>query len=140
MDDRPHRLLRARPSGYRPAAPEYVARIGHARASALVALFLVPEPISRETVQKVARLARLDLNDAEVERMTQQLAGMLEHFRDVDALDLSNVEPLTQPIPLSNVLRDDIVAPSLDRDEVLGSAPAAQDGRFRVPPIVGFEE
>lgn len=117
-----------------------MARIRHARASALVALFLVPEPISRETVQKVARLARLDLNDAEVERMTQQLAGMLEHFRDVDALDLSNVEPLTQPIPLSNVLRDDVVAPSLDRDEVLGSAPAAQDGRFRVPPIVGFEE
>lgn len=117
-----------------------MARIGHARASALVALFLVPDPISRETVQKVARLARLDLNDAEVERMTQQLAGMLEHFRDVDALDLSNVEPLTQPIPLSNVLRDDVAAPSLDRDEVLGSAPAAQDGRFRVPPIVGFEE
>ena len=140
MDDRPHRLLRARSSGYRSAAPEYVARIGHARASALVALFLVPEPISRETVQKVAHLARLDLNDAEVERMTQQLAGMLEHFRDVDALDLSNVEPLTQPIPLSNVLRDDVVAPSLNRDEVLGSAPAAQDGRFRVPPIVGFEE
>lgn len=122
-----------------------MARIGHARASALVAidlvaLFLVPEPISRETVQKVARLARLDLNAAEVERMTEQLAGMLEHFRDVDALDLSNVEPLTQPIPLTNVLRDDVVAPSLDRDEVLGSAPAAQDGRFRVPPIVGFEE
>lgn len=122
-----------------------MARIGHARASALVAidlvaLFLVPEPISRETVQKVARLARLDLTDAEAERMTQQLAGMLEHFRDVDALDLSNVEPLTQPIPLANVLRDDVVAPSLDRDEVLGSAPAAQDGRFRVPPIVGFEE
>lgn len=122
-----------------------MARIGHARASALVAidlvaLFLVPEPISRETVQKVARLARLDLNDAEVGRMTEQLAGMLEHFRDVDALDLSTVEPLTQPIPLTNVLRDDVVAPSLDRDEVLGSAPAAQDGRFRVPPIVGFEE
>ena len=139
MDDRPHRLLRARPSGYRPAAPEYVARIGHARASALVALFLVPEPISRETVQKVARLARLDLNDAEVERMTQQLAGMLEHFRDVDALDLSNVEPLTQPYPLKNVLREDVIAPSLDRDEVLGQAPTAESGRFRVPPTIGFD-
>jgi len=117
-----------------------VARDGHARASALVAFDLVPEAISRETVEKVARLARLALNDAEVTRMTQQLAGMLEHFRDVDALDLSNVEPLNQPIPLTNVLRDDVVAPSLDRDEVLASAPAAQDGRFRVPPIVGFEE
>lgn len=89
---------------------------------------------------KVARLARLHLNDSEVDRMTNQLAGMLEHFRDVDALDLSDVEPLNQPIPLSNMMRDDVEAPSLDRDEVLSSAPAAQDGRFRVPPIVGFEE
>jgi aspartyl-tRNA(Asn)/glutamyl-tRNA(Gln) amidotransferase subunit C len=100
----------------------------------------VPEPISRDTVAKVARLARLDLSDAEVARMTDQLAGMLDHFRDVDALDLSGVEPLTQPIPLSNVLRDDVESPSLDRDEVLASAPAAEDGRFRVPPIIGFEE
>ena len=72
--------------------------------------------------------------------MTSQLAGMLEHFRDVDALDLSNVEPLNQPIPLSNVMRDDVEVPSLDRDEVLANAPAAHDGRFRVPPIIGFEE
>jgi len=99
----------------------------------------VPEPISRETVAKVARLARLDLTDAEIERMTTQLAGMLDHFRDVDALDLSKVEPMNQPIPLSNVLRDDVDAPSLDRDEVLASAPAAQDGRFRVPPIIGLD-
>ena len=100
----------------------------------------MPESISRETVAKVARLARLHLNDEEVDRMTNQLAGMLEHFRDVDALDLSNVEPLNQPIPLSNVMRDDVEVPSLDRDEVLANAPAAQDGRFRVPPIIGFEE
>jgi len=53
---------------------------------------------------------------------------------------LSNVEPMNQPMPLTNVLRDDVVAESLDRDEVLASAPAAQDGRFRVPPIIGFEE
>jgi len=100
----------------------------------------VPESISRETVAKVARLARLHLNDEEVDLMTSQLAGMLEHFRDVDALDLSNVEPLNQPIPLSNVMRDDVEVPSLDRDEVLANAPAPQDGRFRVPPIIGFEE
>lgn len=100
----------------------------------------MPESISRETVAKVARLARLHLNDEEVDLMTSQLAGMLEHFRDVDALDLSNVEPLNQPIPLSNVMRDDVEVPSLDRDEVLANAPAAQDGRFRVPPIIGFEE
>lgn len=100
----------------------------------------MPEPISRETVAKVARLARLDLDESEVGRMTAQLAGMLDHFRDVDALDLSGVEPMNQPVPLTNVLRDDVEAPSLDRDEVLAAAPAAEDGRFRVPPIVGLEE
>jgi aspartyl-tRNA(Asn)/glutamyl-tRNA(Gln) amidotransferase subunit C len=64
---------------------------------------------------------------------------MLAHFRDVDALDLADVRPMSQPYELVNVLRDDEPAPSLDRDEVLASAPAAEDGRFRVPPIVGLE-
>lgn len=100
----------------------------------------MPEQISPEVVRKVARLARLSLTDDEVARMTSQLGGMLEHFRDVDALKLDDVAPMSQPLPLSNVLRDDVVAPGLDRTEVLASAPAAQDDRFRVPPIIGFEE
>ena len=62
---------------------------------------------------------------------------MLAHFADIDALELADVEPMTQPYPLVNVLRDDVVRPSLDRDEVLAVAPAAEDGRFRVPPILG---
>ena len=64
---------------------------------------------------------------------------MLEHFADVDALDLSDVAPMTQPYPLINVMRDDVEAPVLDRGEVLAAAPQAEDGRFRVPPIVGLE-
>ena len=72
-------------------------------------------------------------------RMTAQLAGMLDHFADIDALDLSAVEPMTQPLPLVNVLRDDVVQPGLDRDEVLAAAPAAVDGRVRVPPVIGLE-
>lgn len=100
----------------------------------------MPEQISPEVVRKVARLARLALTDEEVARMTSQLGGMLEHFRDVDALKLDAVAPMIQPLPLSNVLRDDVVAPGLDRAEVLANAPAAQDDRFRVPPIIGFEE
>lgn len=71
--------------------------------------------------------------------MTSQLAGMLEHFADIDALDLSAVEPMTRPYPLSNVLRQDVVVQGLDRDEVLANAPAAEEGRFRVPPIVGLD-
>ena len=71
--------------------------------------------------------------------MTSQLAGMLEHFRDIDALDLSEVEPMTQPYPLKNVMREDVEAKSLDRQEVLDQAPAAESSRFRVPPTIGFD-
>ena len=97
------------------------------------------ERISAAAVAKVARLARLDVSDDEITRMTGQLAGMLEHFADIDSLDLSDVTPMTQPYPLTNVFREDVVAPSLDRDEVLANAPAAEDGRFRVPPIIGLD-
>ncbi|MEY3053817.1 MAG: aspartyl/glutamyl-tRNA(Asn/Gln) amidotransferase subunit [Actinomycetota bacterium] len=95
--------------------------------------------ISADAVAKVARLARLDVTPDDIARLTSQLDGMLEHFADIDALDLADVEPMTQPYPLVNVMRDDVVAPSLDRDEVLAAAPAAEDGRFRVPPIIGLE-
>jgi len=100
----------------------------------------VSDRITAADVAKVARLARLDLPASDIERMTAQLAGMLEHFADVDALDLSAVEPMTQPFPLVNVFRDDVVRPGLDRDEVLACAPDAEDGRFRVPPVVGLAE
>jgi aspartyl-tRNA(Asn)/glutamyl-tRNA(Gln) amidotransferase subunit C len=97
----------------------------------------VSERITAAAVAKVARLARLDVTAEEIERMTSQLDGMLEHFADVDALDLSDVAPMAQPIPLTNVLRADVVRPCLDRAEVLAAAPAAEDGCFRVPPIGG---
>lgn len=98
-----------------------------------------PDRISAATVAKVARLARLDLSPADVETMTAQLAGMLEHFADIDALQLDEVEPMTQAYPLANVFREDVVVEGLDRDEVLAEAPAAEDGRFRVPPIIGLD-
>ena len=88
---------------------------------------------------KASRLARLDVTPDEVQRITTQMAGMLEHFADIDALDLSDIEPMTQPYPLSNVFREDVVVTGLDREEVLANAPAAEDGRFRVPPIVGLD-
>lgn len=97
------------------------------------------ERISVEVVVKVSRLARLDVTPDEVQRITTQMAGMLEHFADIDALDLTDVEPMTQPYPLSNVFREDVVVTGLDREEVLANAPAAEDGRFRVPPIVGLD-
>ena len=97
------------------------------------------ERISTADVVKVAKLSRLDLTTDEITVMTAQLDSMLEHFADMDALDLAQVEPMTQPFPLQNVLREDVVVPGLDRDEVLAVAPAAEDGRFRVPPIIGLD-
>ena len=83
---------------------------------------------------------RLHLTDDELERATAELSKMLDHFEDIDALDLDGVEPMMQPTPLANVMRDDVVGDVLDRDEVLAAAPLTEDGRFRVPPIIGLDE
>jgi aspartyl-tRNA(Asn)/glutamyl-tRNA(Gln) amidotransferase subunit C len=96
-------------------------------------------PISEADVAKVARLARLDIDDAHVHQFTEQLVKVLAHFRDIDALDLSSVAPMTQPYPLVNVMRDDVELPTLDTDEVLAAAPEAEERRFRVPPIIGLD-
>ncbi|MFN7151505.1 MAG: Asp-tRNA(Asn)/Glu-tRNA(Gln) amidotransferase subunit GatC [Microthrixaceae bacterium] len=97
------------------------------------------ERITTDDVQKVAKLARLRLSDDELHRFTGQLADVLEHAADLETLDLDGVEPMAHPVPLTNVLRADEPATPLERDEVLASAPAAEDGLFRVPPVLGEE-
>ena len=82
-------------------------------------------------------LARLGLTDEEIEEFTEQLGVILEHAAQVSALDTADVPPTAHPLPLVNVFRPDEVTPGLDRDEVLSQAPAAEDGQFRVPPILG---
>ena len=84
----------------------------------------------------MARLSRLALTDDEIERLTVDLAAVLAHAADVASLDLEGVPPTAHPLPLRNVLRADVVRPSLDREEVLAAAPATEDGRFRVPRIL----
>ena len=96
-------------------------------------------PLTRADVTHVARLARLALSEEEVEQFTIQLGAVLEHFASVAALDTSGVPPTSHPIPLTNVLRPDERRPSLERDVVLAMAPAEEDGRFRVPRILGEE-
>lgn len=92
--------------------------------------------ITRADVEHVARLARLELTDAELDASTEQLEAILEHAEDVAELDLADVEPTAHPLPLVNVVRPDTVGPTLDRAEVLAAAPATEDGRFRVPRIL----
>ena len=97
-----------------------------------------PKPtLSSDEVVHVAMLARLALTAEEIEVFTGQLAAVLEHAADVAALDTAGVAPTAHPIPLVNVLRDDTPMPGLGPDEVLSQAPAVEDGRFRVPRILG---
>lgn len=93
--------------------------------------------ITPDDVAHVARLARLSLTEEELATFTDQLDAVLDHAADVEALDLDEVPPTSHPYPLSNVLRDDVVVPSLDRDEVLAQAPSVEDHQFRVPPVLG---
>jgi aspartyl-tRNA(Asn)/glutamyl-tRNA(Gln) amidotransferase subunit C len=93
--------------------------------------------LSREDVVHVARLARLELAEEEVELFTAQLQTVLDHADDVAALELGHLPPSSHPVALDNVLRPDEPVPSLDRDEVLAAAPAVEDHRFRVPRIGG---
>ena len=97
----------------------------------------MPERISAAEVAHVARLARLYLTDDELDRFAGQLGDVLEHAADVAALDTAGVPPTAHPLPVQNVFRADEPRPGLDRDEVLAMAPAAEDGRFRVPRILG---
>jgi aspartyl-tRNA(Asn)/glutamyl-tRNA(Gln) amidotransferase subunit C len=98
---------------------------------------MATEKITAADVRHVATLARLDVTDEEVELFAGQLADVLEHAEDVEALDTAGVPPTAHPLPLVNVLREDVPRDSLDRDEVLSQAPAAEDRRFRVPRILG---
>ncbi|HYL53213.1 MAG TPA: Asp-tRNA(Asn)/Glu-tRNA(Gln) amidotransferase subunit GatC [Acidimicrobiia bacterium] len=93
--------------------------------------------ITRQDVEHVARLARLALTEAEVEALTHELGAILDHAAEVSALRTADVPPTAHPLPLVNVLRPDEARTGLPRDEVLAEAPEAEDGRFRVPRILG---
>jgi aspartyl-tRNA(Asn)/glutamyl-tRNA(Gln) amidotransferase subunit C len=90
--------------------------------------------ISRDEVLHVARLARLELTDDEVEKFTEQLSAILEAVAKVSELDLSDVEPTAHPLDIVNVWADDEPRPSLQAEEALANAPDRHDGFFKVPP------
>lgn len=92
--------------------------------------------IDRPTVDHIARLARLDLSQDERVRMQAELTQILGHAEKVQELDLDDVPPTSQSVPLRNVMRPDLVSPSLPQEDALRNAPAAEDGRFRVPRII----
>lgn len=89
--------------------------------------------IDRDQVLHVARLARLELTEDELERMAGELSGILEHVERMNELDLEGVEPTSHVVELENVLRPDKPRPSWPREQILEPAPDPDEGAFRVP-------
>lgn len=92
--------------------------------------------ITREDVGHVARLARLELNDDELERMREQLNAILGYIDKLRELDITNVEPTSHAVPLVNVMREDEVVPCVPTDAMLANAPDRVGELFRVPRII----
>ncbi len=89
-----------------------------------------------EEVLRIARLARLGLSEAEIDRMGEQLSDILENFEILKQVDTSDIPPTAQSITLQNVVRDDEIAPSLPQDQVLANAPQRDGNFFRVRAVL----
>jgi aspartyl-tRNA(Asn)/glutamyl-tRNA(Gln) amidotransferase subunit C len=89
--------------------------------------------IDRDQVLHVARLARLELTEEELERMAGELSGILDHVERMNELDLDGVEPTAHVVALENILRADERRPSWPREQILEPAPDPEEGAFRVP-------
>ena len=89
--------------------------------------------IDREQVRHVARLARLELSDEEVDRMASELADVLVHIETIGELDLEGVAPTSHVVAVENALREDLPVPSLTHEQALADAPAVAAGGFAVP-------
>jgi len=87
-------------------------------------------------IEKVARLARLELSEEEKETFENQMEQILTYMEQLNRLDTSGVEPTSHAIPIYNVFRDDEVKPSFPHEEVLAIAPDEEDGHFKVPRII----
>ena len=92
--------------------------------------------LSREEVLHIARLARVALTEAEIARMSEQLSNLLEHFEVLQQVDTEGIPPTAQSVALQNVVRDDVVEPSLAQEDVLANAPRREDDCFRVRAVL----
>jgi aspartyl-tRNA(Asn)/glutamyl-tRNA(Gln) amidotransferase subunit C len=93
--------------------------------------------LTLDDVQKVARLARLALDDATLHRLTGQLESILGYVEKISQADVTGAEPMAHALALHNVLREDIVTPSLPLEKVLQNAPASDGPFFKVPKVIG---
>lgn len=96
--------------------------------------------LTPEQVRHVAKLARLSISDQQVAKFSTQLTSILSYVAKLSEVDVEGVEPLAHPIPLHNVLREDVAKPSLEVDLVLANAPSKDEPFFRVPKVIGGDE
>jgi aspartyl-tRNA(Asn)/glutamyl-tRNA(Gln) amidotransferase subunit C len=98
--------------------------------------------LTRDDVSHLAHLARLELSEQELDIYVGQLSVILDAVATVSAVAAldADIEPTTHAVPLTNVYRDDVVRPGLTHEAALAGAPAVEDGRFRVPQILGEEQ
>jgi len=101
---------------------------------------MAEQKITPEQVIHVAKLGRLDLSDEQRRKFATQLENILEYVAKISQVDVSGVEPMAHALPLHNVLRDDVVEPSLPLEKVLMNAPDTDGPFFKVPKILGGDE
>ncbi len=91
--------------------------------------------INKEEVKHVAKLARLELTDEEVNKYSQQLGSILKYVEQMNEIDTTGIEPMPHAIPVYNVMREDVVKYEQTKEELMANAPFEEDGFFRVPKI-----
>ena len=96
-------------------------------------------PLSRDDVANLARLARIEMTDEELENLTTEFGVILNAVARVQEVATTDVPATSHPLPLKNIFRSDVVVPSLTPEEALSGAPASEEQRFRVPQILGEE-
>lgn len=99
----------------------------------------MPE-ITRDEVRHLADLARIDLDDAELDHLAPQLSVILESIASIADVAAADIPPTSHAIPLTNVFREDVVRPSLTAEQALSGAPESEQQRFSVPRILGDEQ
>lgn len=96
--------------------------------------------ITRDEVRHLADLARIELDDAELDHLAPQLSVILESIASIAEVAAGDIAPTSHAIPLTNVFREDVVRPSLSAEQALSAAPASEQQRFSVPRILGDEQ
>ncbi|PSL47056.1 aspartyl/glutamyl-tRNA(Asn/Gln) amidotransferase subunit C [Salsuginibacillus halophilus] len=92
--------------------------------------------ITKEQVEHVAHLARLEIGEDEIDDFTNKLDAIIGYAEQLNELDTTNVEPTTHVIDIRNVLREDENKPSIEREQALGNAPESEDGQVKVPSVL----